>query len=300
MHKDFLNLFNEVKFVITETIRQWLDDNMMLHAAGLAFYTIFSLAPLLVIIIAFTGFFFGEQAASGQISQFMEEFVGPEMAESVESIISGIAHGGQGTIATIISSFVLLFAATTVLAQLKESLNIVWNVDKSLRQPVKMFFVNRMLALILIVAFSLALIATFMISTVVSFIGPFLVDIIPGEFRIYNLINSIFFLLISTLLFSFIYKLLPDIRVKWTDVLVGAFVTSLLFLLGRSIVTFYLTNAAATSTYGAAGSFVILLIWVYYNVMVIFVGAEFTQIYTRRYGSEVMPGRYLKKELEKD
>ena len=295
MLKEPFNLFNEVKFVVQETFKQWLDDNMMLHAAGLAFYTIFSLAPLLIIIIAVTGFFFGEQAASGQLSLFIEGAVGEDMASSVESIVSGVAQGGQGTLATILSTGILLFAATTVLSQLKESLNIVWNVDKSLKQPVKMFFINRMLALLLIILFSLALIATFMISTIVSFLGPFLDDIIPGGFGFYNIINSVFFLIISTLLFSFIYKLLPDVRVKWTDVLVGAFVTSILFLIGRSAVTYYLSNAATTSTYGAAGSFVILLIWVYYNVMMIFVGAEFTQIYTKRYGSEVRPGRYLRK-----
>lgn len=288
MLKEPFNLFNEVKFVVQETFKQWLDDNMMLHAAGLAFYTIFSLAPLLIIIIAVTGFFFGEQAASGQLSLFIEGAVGEDMAASVESIVSGVAQGGQGTLATILSTGILLFAATTVLSQLKESLNIVWNVDKSLKQPVKMFFINRMLALLLIILFSLALIATFMISTIVSFSGPFLDDIIPGGFAFYNIINSVFFLIISTLLFSFIYKLLPD-------VLVGAFVTSILFLIGRSAVTYYLSNAATTSTYGAAGSFVILLIWVYYNVMMIFVGAEFTQIYTKRYGSEVRPGRYLRK-----
>jgi membrane protein len=296
MHQKVIFVLKEIKLLVTETIKQWLDDNMMLHAAGLAFYTIFSLAPLLVIIIALTGFFFGEQAASGQLSSYMEEIVGAELAEAVENIVSAVSGGTTGTFASIISTFILIFAATTVLTQLKESLNTIWSVDKSLKQPVKMFFINRLLSLALIFILATALIATFFISTIVSIISPFLSQIFPEQIAIYSFLNSIFFVLVGTLLFSIIYKLLPDIRVKWSDVLVGAFVTSLLFLLGRYLVTYYLTNAAMSSTYGAAGSFVIFLIWVYYNVMVIFLGAEFTQIYTRRYGSEVRPGRYLRKK----
>ncbi len=292
------NLLIEIWEICVLTIKQWLDDNMMLHAAGLAFYTIFSLAPLLIIIVVLTGFFFGEQAASGQLSMYMEELVGEELAAAIENIVSSVAQGGRGTIATIFSSFILLFAATTVLTQLKESLNIIWNVDKSMRQPIKMFFINRMLGLIMIGVFSLALVASFFISTIISFIGPFLDEFLPGGIGVYTLMNSLVFVIFATLLFSVIYKMLPDIRVKWTDVLVGAFVTSLLFLLGRTIVSFYLANAATASTYGAAGSFVIFLIWVYYNVMVIFIGAEFTQIYTKRYGSEVKPGRYLRQDVE--
>lgn len=125
-------------------------------------------------------------------------------------------------------------------------------------------------------------------------------QLFPSGIRIYFIINGTIFLAISTILFSIIYKLLPDIQIKWSDVFLGAFITSVLFLLGRTAVSFYLSNAAMASTYGAAGSFVIFLIWVYYNVMVIFLGAEFTQIWTTRYGSGVRPGMFLRKEKEKE
>ncbi|MCH8568572.1 MAG: YihY/virulence factor BrkB family protein [Balneolales bacterium] len=294
-------LLKEIYSVIAATIKAWLDDNMMLHAAGLAFYTIFSLAPLLIIIIALTGFIFGEQAASGQLSDFMEDMVGADLAEAVEGIVSGVAQGGSGFFATIVSTFILVFAATTVLTQLKESLNTIWNVDKSAKQPIKMFFINRFLGLLLILVFSATLILTIVFDAILTIIGPILNEFLPGELGIYSLFNTMLFLIVTTLLFSIIYKMLPDIRVKWSDVMVGAFVTALLFLLGRYVVSFYLNNAATTSTYGAAGSFVVFLIWVYYNVMVIFIGAEFTQIYTSRYGSDVRPGRYLsKKKIERN
>lgn len=296
MINDVHKVITEIKILAVSTVQEWLKDNMMLHAAGLAFYTIFSLAPLLVLIIALTGFFFGEQAAAGQISYYMEEFVGAELAKAVEGIVANVSQGGrEGITATVLSTGILLFAATTVLTQLKESLNIVWNVDPSLRQPVKMFFINRLLGVLLILIFAAALVTTFILSTIISFITPLLDDFIPGGLGFYSFLNSLSFLLISTLLFTLIYKLLPDVNVQWRDVVVGAFVTSLLFLLGRFVVSMYLNNAATTSTYGAAGSFVIFLIWVYYNVMVIFMGAEFTQVFAKRYGGEVRPGRYLRK-----
>ncbi|MCC5934745.1 MAG: YihY/virulence factor BrkB family protein [Balneolales bacterium] len=298
-YQKLFSLLKEIGIVIKLTVEEWLDDNMMLHAAGLAFYTIFSLAPLLILVIAFTGFIFGEQAASGQLSIYMAEVIGQDLADTVQGFVSAVSQTGQGTFATITSTFVLIFAATTVLTQLKESLNTIWDVDKNLRQPVKMFFINRLLSFVLIIVFSLLLISTFFISTIVSFISPVLQQLFPSGIRIYFIINGVIFLTISTILFSIIYKLLPDIQVKWSDVFLGAFITSVLFLLGRTAVTFYLSNAAMASTYGAAGSFVIFLIWVYYNVMVIFLGAEFTQIWTTRYGSGVRPGMFLRKENEK-
>lgn len=295
-YKKLFYIIKEIGTVIKITVQEWLDDNMMLHAAGLAFYTIFSLAPLLILVIAITGFIFGEQAASGQLSLYMEEVIGAELAMTVQNFVNAVSQTGQGTFATITSTVVLIFAATTVLTQLKESLNTIWDVDKNKRQPIKMFFINRLLSFVLILVFSLLLISTFFISTLVSFISPVLQQIFPSGIRIYFIVNGVIFLTISTILFSIIYKLLPDIQVKWTDVLPGAFITSVLFLIGRAAVSFYLSNAAMASTYGAAGSFVIFLIWVYYNVMVIFLGAEFTQIWTTRYGSGVKPGMFLKKD----
>lgn len=295
-YQKLLSVLKEIGLVIKITVQEWLDDNMMLHAAGLAFYTIFSLAPLLILVIAITGFIFGEQAASGQLSLYMEEVIGAELALTVQNFVNAVSQTGQGTFATITSTLVLIFAATTVLTQLKESLNTIWDVDKNKRQPIKMFFINRLLSFVLILVFSLLLISTFFISTIVSFISPILEQLFPAGIRIYFIINGVIFLTISTILFSIIYKLLPDIQVKWTDVLPGAFITSVLFLIGRAAVSFYLSNAAMASTYGAAGSFVIFLIWVYYNVMMIFLGAEFTQIWTTRYGSGVKPGMFLKKD----
>lgn len=279
--------------LLKATLARWLEHNMMLHAAGLAFYTIFSLAPLLVIVVAVAGAFLGEQAASGQLSLYMGELLGPELAESVENIVSAVAQGRSGLIPTLTSTFILVFAATTVLTQLKESLNIIWEVDPNLKQPIKMFFINRFLALILILIFAITLAFTIVISAVFASVGPYVNELIPGGIGWYSVLNTSLFFVVTTCLFSIVYKMLPDIRISWSDVMVGALVTALLFFLGQKMVTYYLNNAATASMYGAAGSFVIFLIWVYYNVMVIFFGAEFTQVYTERYGSGIKMGRYI-------
>lgn len=287
-------IIDEIWYLVSQTIKEWLDDNMMLHAAGLAFYTIFSLAPLLLIIIAISGFIFGEQASSGQLAVYMEEVLGKDLANAIQSFVNNVSSTGPGLLTTIISTSILVFAATTVLTQLKESLNTIWNVKAEKGQGIKIFVVNRLLALILILIFSFTLAATIFIDAILSLIGPYLDQYVPQSLGVWKWINTFFFLLVTTLLFTIIYKMLPDITVKWTDVLVGAFVTALLFLLGRNLVGIYLATAAQNSAFGAAGSFVIFLIWVYYNMMVIFLGAEFTQIYTKRYGSKIRPGRFVK------
>lgn len=290
----FTNLIKAVVQLLKDTLAEWIEHNMMLHAAGLAFYTIFSLAPLLVIIVAIAGFFFGDQAASGQLSTYMETLLGAELASSVENIVTSVGSDRSGLVPTIVSTGILLFASTTVLTQLKDSLNIIWNVDSALSQPIKMFFINRFLALGLILIFALTLTVTIIAGTVFSTLGGFLDEYIPGEIATYTLLNRLLYLVVTISMFSIIYKMLPDIYVCWSDVLVGAVFTALLFLLGQALVTYYLNNAATASMYGAAGSFVIFLIWVYYNVMVIFFGAEFTQVYTNRYGSGVKLGRYIR------
>lgn len=286
-------ILNEIKEVVTETFTAWIDDNMMLHAAGLAFYTIFSLAPLLILVIAIAGFIFGEQATTGQLSLYMQDILGPELAATIENFVSSVSQRGSGVAATVIGTGVLVFAATTVITQLKDSLNTIWGIETPKSKGIAFFFINRMLGIALILIFSLILASTILVNYAVSIIGPYFSEIMPESLEVWSWMHQFFFLLITTILFGIIYKVLPDIKVKWADVLVGAFVTALLFMFGHYLVGIYLSNAATMSTFGAAGSFVIFLIWVYYNMMIIFLGAEFTQIYTNRYGSNVLPGVFL-------
>lgn len=286
-------ILREIKIVLFATISEWLDDKMMLHAAGLAFYTIFSLAPMIIIIVAVSGYAFGEQATAGQLSGFMEELMGRELAVAIENFVSSVHQKQSGGWATLFGAGILLFAATTVITQLKESLNTIWNVTAKEGQTVKMFLVDRFLAMLFILILASMLVMLVLLDATLSVLGPIVDDVIPGGLDIWTKLNTVLSLTITTLLFAIIYKMLPDIKVKWSDVLVGAFVTALLFWLGRYLIGIYLGAGAATTAYGAAGSFVIFLIWVYYNAMVVFIGAEFTYIYTTRYGSTVETRRFV-------
>lgn len=293
MLRKVLFVLKEIKEVIKLTVEGWFDDNMMLHAAGLAFYTIFSLAPLVILIIALAGIFFGEQAVSGQLSIYMVEILGAELAASVEAIVVSVYQSRTGLAATVAGSAILVFTATTVITQLKESLNTIWGVQTPKGKSIALFFINRALAIVLIIIFSFTLAATIILDYLLGLIDPIVGDYIPPALVLFGIVNNFLFLFITTILFAIIYKMLPDIVVKWSDVFVGAFVTALLFLFGHYMVGFYLNNAATMSAFGAAGSFVVFLIWVYYNMLVIFFGAEFTHVYTMRYGSQIKPGMFV-------
>ena len=290
--KKAYNILVDIKDLIIETVKEWLDDNMMMHSAALAFYTIFSLAPLIIIIVAVSGLFFGEQASQGQLSHYMEEIFGADLSKTIENFVSSVYDNQAGFAATLIGGGILLFAATTVVTQLKESLNTVWNIKTREGKGFYAFLVNRLLALLLILIFSFTLGATIIVDAVLAIMESAVDPVLPGSLQVWNALSPIFYLLVTTILFAIMYKMLPDINVKWTDVLVGALVTAVLFWLGRNAVTYYLMNTATNSTYGAAGSFVIFLIWVYYNMMMIFLGAEFTRVYTQRYGSKLSAKRF--------
>lgn len=273
--------------VVTNTFRNWIDDEIPLHGAALAFYTIFSLAPLLLIVIALSAVFFGESAATGQLSAFLEELIGPEAAVVIENIISNADKPFSGIIATIIGIGTILFTSTTVIAQLKSSLNTIWNVETKEGQTIKQFLISRFTALLLVFLFAIILVATLTIDTLITVLGVDLERMIPFGLGIISWINYGVFAVATVFLFAILFKMLPDIKITWVDAMVGAAVTTLLFLLGRFFITTYLGAGNIGSTYGAAGTFVVFLIWIYYNSMTVFLGAEFTHQYTITFGSGV-------------
>ncbi|MEX2397340.1 MAG: YihY/virulence factor BrkB family protein [Balneolales bacterium] len=275
------------------TINEWWNDNIMLHSAGVAFYTIFSLAPMIIIIISLAGFMFGEQAIEGHLADAMEEVMDREMAETIQSFVASARRQQTGLWQSFIGLGILLFASTTVIAQLKDSLNNIWAVQPKLEQStVKRFIIDRVLSLILVIIFASFLAASVIIDAIFAFMEPVLDPIIPGGIGFWSFINTVLFVVIITALFTVIFKLLPDVIIPWRDILIGAFATTLLFLLGRLGIQWYMSGGTVETTYGAAGSFVIFLIWVYYNIMVIFLGAEFTKVFATRYGHQVIPASY--------
>lgn len=279
--------FIGIKDLIVATFVNWVDDDIPLHGAALAFYTIFSLAPLLIIIIAVTGFIFGEQAATGQVSAFLDELVGAGVASFVENIISGANQTFNNIIATIIGVSTILFTSTTVITQLKSSLNTIWNVETKTGNTLRQFMISRFTAFVLVIIFALTLASSLIFDAVLGIIGSEMSSFLPETIALIKWINYIVFIVATTVLFTIIFKMLPDIKIAWFDAMIGALVTTLLFMAGRYFITIYLGLGNIGSTYGAAGTFVVFLIWIYYNSMTVFLGAEFTHQFTIRYGSGV-------------
>ena len=290
---NFSKLWHEIKTVSTLTVTKWTEDDITLHSAGLAFYTIFSLAPLLIIITGVAGLIFGEQASQGQLADAMDEVMDREMAETIQGFVASARQEQSGMLQTLIGIGVLMFAATTVIAQLKNSLNNVWDIrPREDQSSIKQFLIDRVMSLVLVLIFGSFLLASFVLDALFAFLQPYLDTILPGGVGFWSILNTVIFIVVVTGLFTVIFKVLPDIHVPWRDVMIGAFVTTILFMIGRFAIEMYFRSGGIESTYGAAGSFVIFLIWMYYNIMVVFMGAEFTKVYANRYGSKVKPAAY--------
>ncbi len=287
-------ILSEIGIVIRDTLSDWLTDDIPTYGAALAFYAIFSIAPLLIILVAISGFVFGESATTGQLEIYMAQLMGPELARTLQNFVLEAYQPRTGIIATLISIGLILFMATTIITQLKITLNNIWNVTTRPEvSDFKRFIINRIIALGLILVFAGLFVLSMMMDVTLNILANYLDPLIPGGVEIWTTFNSIFSLLVLVILFSITFKLLPDIQIRWSDVVVGAIVTALLFLFGRYLIGMYM-GMATTSVYGAAGSFVVFLVWVYYNAMVFFLGAEFTYIYTMRYGSKVDPADYAR------
>lgn len=278
--------------LLKETFNEWQQDKASRLAAALAYYTIFSIAPLLIIVIAIAGAVFGEAAARNAIFTQLQGLIGPAGAEVIQNAIESASQPRAGTIASLISIVVLIFGATGLFTELQDSLNTIWEVQPKPGKIVKNMVRQRFLSFAMVLAIGFLLLVSLVISTVLSALVNYFQYLLPGVDFVWQIINFILAFVITTLLFGLIFKVLPDAKIVWKDVLIGAAITSLLFSLGRYALGHYLGNATFGSTYGAAGSIVVILVWVYYTAQILFFGAEFTQVYARRYGSRIVPADY--------
>ncbi len=275
-----------------ETFKEWGEDKVSRLAAALAYFTVFSIAPLLIIAISVAAIFFGEEAARGQIVGQIQGLMGQEGAEAVESMIANANQVQGGLIASIIGIVTLLFGASGVFGQLQDALNTIWEVAPKPGQGVVNFVRSRFLSFGMVLIIAFLLLVSLVVSAAVAGAGTYVAGIAPGMAVLWESINFLISFGVITLLFAAIYKVLPDVKIAWGDVWVGAAVTALLFTIGRTLIGLYLGNAAVGSAYGAAGSLVVLLVWVFYSAQILLFGAEFTQVYTRRYGSHIRPSKF--------
>jgi membrane protein len=273
--------------LLKETVEEWQRDRVDQMAAALAYYTLFSIAPLLVIAVAVAGAVFGQEAARGEIVAQIQGLLGKAGAEVVQTALANTQNpqAGNGILPSVISTLALLFGASGVFIQLQDSLNAVWNVEPPPQAGVKAVVRKRIFSFAMVITIGFILMVSLVVSAVLAGISTFTNQLFPALEVFWKVFNIGISLGVFTLLFALIYKYLPDIRIAWKDVLVGAFFTSLLFSIGKELLGFYLGNGSFGSAYGAAGSVVTVLAWIYYSVQIMLFGAEFTQVYTRKYGS---------------
>jgi len=274
--------------LLKETFSDWSEDNATRLAAALAYYTAFAVAPLLVIAIAIAGFFFGDDAARNQIGQQVSGLLGQTAGNAVNDMVQrASANESGGIAATIIGIVTLLFGASGVFGELHNSLNTIWEVAPKPNQGFMATIKQRFFSFAMVLGAGFLLLVSLVISAALGALGQFFGGSEPT--LIWKAINFIISFGVTTVLFALIFKYLPDAKVQWRDVWIGAIATALLFTIGKAALGWYLGRSSTTSTYGAAGSFVALLLWVYYSAQILFLGAEFTQVYAKAYGSKIQP-----------
>ena len=285
--------FKTIWTLIKETFQDWSEDKAPRLAAALSYYTVFSLAPLLILVIMIAGFIIGSNDnIRQQILTQVESMMGAQGAEAVNTLITNTtAPGGGGIIATIISLVTLLLGATGVFGQLQDALNTIWEVKPKEGRGIMGMLKDRFLSFTMILGVAFLLLVSLVVSAALSVVNNYFTELLGGIGILAQILNIIVSLGVITLIFAMIFKILPDVDIAWGDVWIGALVTAILFTLGKQALSIYLSRSAPASAFGAAGSLVILLLWVYYSAQILFLGAEFTQVYARHKGSKIVPSR---------
>jgi membrane protein len=263
----------------------WVEDKAAQLGAALAFYSILSLAPLLLVSLAIAAFFFGDQAEGEMMGQ-LTGLVGEQGAAAISTMLHHAQRPGAGIVATAFGMITLLFGASGVFAQLQTAMNEIWEVPPKKSSGLWNMVRSRFLSFAMVLGTGFLLLVSLILSAVISGIGSYIGDRWPAFEPVSQLANAGVSFLVVTLLFAMIFKLLPDTNVAWRDVWIGALSTAVLFTIGKFFIGLYLGKAAVGSAYGAAGSLVVLLIWIYYSAQILFFGAELTQVYARRYGTQ--------------
>ncbi|MCU0469123.1 MAG: YihY/virulence factor BrkB family protein [Arcicella sp.] len=291
--------FAFAKNVFTE----FSNDNAMKLSASLSYYTIFSLAPMLVVIISVAGIFLGKDAIQGEIYGQIKWLIGTEAAKQVQELIKNAELSNKSGVAAVVGSVTLLIGATGVFAEIQDSINFIWSLKAKPKNSWLKYLTNRFLSFSLIITLGFLLI--------VSLLANAFIDIFSGKLKIYfaeatvylfSIVNFLIVLLVISTLFAIIFKVLPDGKIRWKDAFVGASATAVLFMIGKSLIGFYLGQSNIGGAFGAAGSVIIILLWVYYSSIILFLGAEFTKVYTQTYGKGIQPNEHavllIKKEVE--
>jgi membrane protein len=274
--------WKEIYQLVRDTLFAWFEHSAFQLAAALAYYALFSIAPLLLIAISIVGLVFGQEAASAGVMEQIRYLVGDNGARGVEQMLRAVQNENANKIAGLVGLVFLLFGASGVFAQLKLALNTIWGATAPPGGMVWSWIRDRFLSFAMVLVIGFLLLVSLLVSSALSALGTYMTGLLPGSEGMWEGINFIVSSGIITLLFALIFKYIPDTEIQWRDVWIGALFSALLFTLGKSLIGLYLGRSAVASAYGAAGSLVVVLVWVYYSSLLLLFGAEFTHIQARR------------------
>jgi membrane protein len=278
--------------VLKDTVQEWIDDNAARVAASLAFYTLLSLAPLVILTIALAGVVMGEDTARDRIIYEVGQLVGPEGAKTINAVVASAHQSNDGVLSTVIGLIVLFVGASGVFGELQYAMNTIWGVKPKQTSGLMLLVRERVFSFAMVIAVAFLLLVSLVVSAVLSGIGRFMAGSLPGGDAVWQVVNVVLSIGIITALFGLIFKVVPDVEVRWRDVWVGALATAVLFTVGKQLLGIYLGKSSVASAYGAAGSIVALVVWVYYSSQLVFFGAEFTQVYARAIGRTITPSKH--------
>lgn len=279
--------FKTVFELLKDSFNDWMEDYALRLSAALAYYSVFSLAPLLIIVMGIAGIFLGQEAVQGQLDNQLQSLLGSkEAAEAIQGMVKGASKQSSGVLATIVGFVTLLFGASGVFGQLKDALNTVWEVKAKPGGGIMGFIKERILSIGMIVVIGFLLLVSLVLTAILGAMTKGL-----GTSLLAGFFTFIVSFAVVTLLFATIFKVLPDVEIEWRDVWVGAAFTAFLFEVGKQLLSLYFSKGAVASSYGVAGSLVVLLLWVYYSSLIVLFGAEFIQVYCKKFGRKMLPSK---------
>jgi len=285
--------FRGVWKLLRESAQGFMDHRVVKLSGSLAYFTVFSIGPMLIVAIFFADIFYGRQAIEGTIYHQIKDFVGPDAAAQIQEIIRNATLSGKSTLTATIGFVALIIGATTVFAEIQDSINYIWNLKTKPEKGLIKVVLNRLLSFSIVISLGFLSLVSLLVNGALEALSARLERVFPEmTVVLLYIINLVITFGVITLLFAIIFKVLPDARIKWRDVMTGAVVTAVLFMAGKFGITFYIGQSNISTAYGTAGSLVILLIWVYYSSLILYFGAEFTKVYAAHYGSRIYPSNY--------
>jgi membrane protein len=286
--------------ILKRAYNEFIDDDVIKLSASLSYYTIFALPPLLMIIISICGVFFGDDAVRGQVFHQINDFVGNAAAVEIQNMLKNVKLSGDNTVASIVGVVVLLIGASGVFTELQSSINYIWGLKAKPKRGIVKFLKNRLMSFSMIGSVSFLLLVSLTINSMLEILSKRILNIFPDiTVYIFYLLNIIIVFFITTFLFALIFRTLPDGKFPWKYTFIGSGFTAIFFMIGKFAIGAYLGNSKVGSTYGAAGSLIVVLVWVYYSAIILYGGAEFTKAYTLAHRKKIIPSSYAV-EIEKE